>query len=210
LEMFEFGTVMPNGEKPDRHASGCENLPFAPNAADPTALITPRSTPPKAFAHDHGWQQVSWLAGHGLDHLPRTRIVPVVSNGLWLAAYSCGGSCGMVRKTHRIPLISPCGHYHRQGWHPSLTRVNAAQGSEAIASLCEASGQHSDDAGSPSASDRRQANIDTRSRGHVHRASPLAKPDHEMAAGRGFKSGWLRAVRDACRHVGGEGPHKRR
>jgi len=59
-------TTLLDGEYSTRQARCRQNLPFAPKAADQTGSTTLRSTPPDAFAHDHDWQQVSWLAGHHL------------------------------------------------------------------------------------------------------------------------------------------------
>jgi hypothetical protein len=50
-------------------------------------------------------------------HLPRDPKVPSGIHGRPLAAYSCGGSCGIARRigrAHRIPLASPCGHHQGQ------------------------------------------------------------------------------------------------
>jgi hypothetical protein len=53
-------------------------------------------------------------------HLPRDPRVSSGIHGRPLAAYSCGGSFGIARptncigRTHRIPLVSPCGHHHGQ------------------------------------------------------------------------------------------------
>jgi hypothetical protein len=57
-----------------------------------------RGTPP---GHEPNQRQVSWLAGRRPS--PPSRVVPVA---MWygLAAYSCGGSCGLgTCVPHRIP-----------------------------------------------------------------------------------------------------------
>jgi hypothetical protein len=60
------------------------------------------------------------------DHLPRNARVSSGIYGRRLSAYSCGGSRGVVYQayTHRIPLVSPCGHYRSRTWHRIVLRVN--------------------------------------------------------------------------------------
>jgi hypothetical protein len=76
-------------------------------------------TPPNAFARDHGWWQVSWLAGRRLGPPSQGQRVPSGIHGLWLAAYSCGGSCGIASVTdaYRIPFDVPCGHHRQRCLH---------------------------------------------------------------------------------------------
>jgi hypothetical protein len=60
------------------------------------------------------------------DHLPRDVSVSSGINGRQLSAYSCGGSRGIVQDwTHRIPLVSPFGHYRSQTWHPAMMASTA-------------------------------------------------------------------------------------
>src|SRR6267143_2890922 len=66
-----------------------------------------QDTPPNAFARDRYWWQVSWLAG------PRFRPPSQAPSGTqWhfgrkLAAYSCGGSRGVVTAFPFDPLREP-------------------------------------------------------------------------------------------------------
>jgi len=55
LSLRMYGTARSTANSINRHTRLPENLPFAPDAADQPALATLRSTPPDAFAHDHGW-----------------------------------------------------------------------------------------------------------------------------------------------------------
>ena len=88
-------------------------------------LLRHRSTPPDAFAHDHDRQQVSWLAGYRLR--PPSQRFFGLQWYLWSSAIRlqlrgqpriCTRICA-----HRIPLVSPCGHYQSQTWHPIVLRV---------------------------------------------------------------------------------------
>ena len=128
--MLKVDTVVLNGEKIHRHARWPRKSAFAPNGTDPGRLLQ-RSGAPRP-AHSRMTMAGSRFPGSRVtasDHLPRISAIPVALNGRRLAAYSCGGSCGFVscfaQKTHRIPLISPCGHYRARTWHSSFARVNA-------------------------------------------------------------------------------------
>ena len=64
-------------------------------------------------------QQVSWLAGYRLRPPSRDFSVSSGIYGRWLSAYSWGQPRICTRTcAHRIPLVSPCGHYQSQSWHP--------------------------------------------------------------------------------------------
>jgi len=71
-------------------------------------------------------QQVSWLAGYRLR--PPSQRFFGLQWYLWPSAIRlqlrgqpriCTRICA-----HRIPLVSPCGHYQSQSWHPIVLRVN--------------------------------------------------------------------------------------
>ena len=71
-------------------------------------------------------QQVSWLAGYRLR--PPSQRFFDLQWYLWPLAIRlqlrgqpriCTRTCA-----HRIPLVSPCGHYQSQSWHPIVSRVN--------------------------------------------------------------------------------------
>ena len=93
-------------------------------------LLRHRSTPPDAFAHDHDRQQVSWLTGYRLG--PPSQKSKDFQWYLWSSAIRlqlrgqpriCTRICA-----HRIPLVSPCGHYRSQTWHLIVLRVNCRNG----------------------------------------------------------------------------------
>ncbi len=125
--MLKVDTDVLNGEKIHRHARWPRKSAFAPVGTDPGRLLQ-RSGAPRP-AHSRMTTAGSRSPGSrvtAFDHLPRTSAIPVALNGRRLAAYSCGGSCGLVSlETHRIPLISPCGHYRSRTWHSSRAWVNA-------------------------------------------------------------------------------------
>jgi len=93
-------------------------------------LLRHRSTPPDAFARDHDRQQVSWLAGYRLG--PPSQKPESFQWHLWSSAIRlqlrgqpriCTPICA-----HRIPLVSPFGHYRSQTWHRIVLRVNRRNG----------------------------------------------------------------------------------
>src|ERR1700712_407517 len=63
-----------------------------------------RDTPPRETL----WmsRQVSWLTGHRQRPVFPRRSTSVTFNGLWLAAYSCGGSSGFGFRRTGFPLSS--------------------------------------------------------------------------------------------------------
>ncbi len=106
--------------------------PFCPRPKRQThqLLLRHRSTPPDAFAHDHDRQQVSWLAGRRLG--PPSQRPESLQWYLWSSAIRlqlrgqpriCTSRCA-----HRIPLVSPFGHYRSQTWHRTVLRVNRRSG----------------------------------------------------------------------------------
>jgi hypothetical protein len=92
-------------------------------------------TPPNAFARDHGWRQVSWLAGRRLGPPSQGQDIPSGIHGLRLAAYSCGGSCGIasVPDAHRIPFYIPCGHHRQRCLH----RAAGESRTRKVAAVCK-------------------------------------------------------------------------
>jgi hypothetical protein len=83
-------------------------------------LVRHRSTPPDAFARDHDRQQVSWLAGYRFGPtFPETLSIP--SGIIWSSAIRLQlrgqPRTYVLAHTHRIPLVSPFGHYRSQTWH---------------------------------------------------------------------------------------------
>ena len=97
-----------------RHGTTCDAmtppLRIAPPGGTPlhegpTGRLPYRGTPPNTFARDQGSWQVSWLAGHCVDRLPKGLAALSGIFGRTLAAYSCGGSRGMApESTHRVPF----------------------------------------------------------------------------------------------------------
>jgi hypothetical protein len=82
-----------------RHRGCC--APGLRPVADEQLLLPLRSTPPDAFACDHDWQQVSWLAGQCLRPPSQEPVSPQWFPGRRLTAYSCGGSRGVAGQSPR-------------------------------------------------------------------------------------------------------------
>jgi hypothetical protein len=106
-------------------------------------------TPPNAFARDHGWWQVSWLAGRRLGPPSQGQSVPSGIHGLRLAAYSCGGSYGIasIQDAHRIPFYIPCGHHRQRCLHRAAGESRTSETTRAV--RCAAAHQHKQTAAAP-------------------------------------------------------------
>jgi len=80
----------------------------------------------------HDWQQVSWLAGRHLQPPSQDQFDPSGINGRQLAAYSCGGSCGIACRNRRtafpwLALAGTTNHQTGTGSHPrQQTNPNAS------------------------------------------------------------------------------------
>jgi len=123
---MKFNTLPLDGEVLTRQR-GCRHILPSPQAADASATLA-TSEHPARRVRARPWPAAGFLA-RGLSlrtTFPETFLIP--SGILWSSAIRLQlrgqPRIYVLAHMHRIPLVSPCGYYRSQPWHPTMLRVN--------------------------------------------------------------------------------------